>query len=93
MSPEDGQCMTETCRRKLETMKVIYTFISAFVVITYMNKIFINAVYGTHTVSKELVFLVGHLPSIPLQVQRVTSALDQTMTHARTLMHKHTHTP
>jgi hypothetical protein len=30
--------MTETCRQKLETVMVIYTFISAFVGVTYMRK-------------------------------------------------------
>jgi hypothetical protein len=34
--------MTETCKRKLETIKVIYTFISAFVGITYMNEISVS---------------------------------------------------
>jgi hypothetical protein len=33
--------MTETCRRKSKTIKFIYTFISAFVGITYMNE-FLN---------------------------------------------------
>jgi hypothetical protein len=39
--------MAETCRRKLETIKVIYTLISAFIGITYMNEVCINAQYRT----------------------------------------------
>jgi hypothetical protein len=49
VSPEEGQRMTETCRLKLETIKVIHTFKSAFVGITYMNEIRINAWYGTQS--------------------------------------------
>jgi hypothetical protein len=40
VSSEDATCRTETCRFKLETIKVIYTFISAFVGITYVTKKF-----------------------------------------------------
>ena len=43
--------MTETCRLKLQTIKVIYTFISAFVGVTCINEISINAGYGTHKVN------------------------------------------
>ena len=45
--PEDVQCMTEICKRKKET-EVIHTFISAFVCVTYMDAIRINARCGTH---------------------------------------------
>ena len=40
MNPEDATCRTETCRFKLGTIKVIYTFISAFVSIKYVKKKF-----------------------------------------------------
>ena len=46
--------MTETYRLKLETIKVIYTFIRAFVGITYMNEIRTNACYGTNTQTHEV---------------------------------------
>jgi hypothetical protein len=42
VSPEDGQCVFATRKLKLETIKIIYTFLDAFVGVKYMNE---NTIY------------------------------------------------
>jgi hypothetical protein len=49
--------MTEIYRHREETIKVIYTFICAFISVAYMNEISVNARYGTHKIQ------AGHILS------------------------------
>jgi hypothetical protein len=45
--PEDGQPVTETYRREYKTITLVYNLISAFVGVTFVNEIHINALHGT----------------------------------------------